>query len=102
MMTVTARHRQASPKHYIYRHKKAGFPCQIVKRYTAEEVFQTMSKDLMIRGFVLRICECGASQQGWGVVGKLKEDERCGSKCRSSKGPSCECSCSGVNHGSNY
>lgn len=26
----------------------------------------------------------------------------CGPKCQSAKGPSCDCSCGGANHGSNY
>lgn len=34
------------------------------------------------------------------VEGVFNDDVKCGAKCRSSKGPSCECSCGGENHGS--
>ena len=87
--------------HYIYRHRKAGFPCKIAKRVEAAEVL-TNRDTYMLRGFVLRVCECGMTQQGERVSGKFSERETCGAKCRSSKGPSCECSCSGENHGANY
>ena len=35
------------------------------------------------------------------VHGVYNPDIKCGGRCRSSKGPSCECSCGGANHGSN-
>ena len=28
-------------------------------------------------------------------------NHKCGGKCRSARGPNCECSCGGVNHGAN-
>lgn len=46
---------------------------------------------------------CGSSNTSANTIrGTFSEQETCGSKCRSSKGPVCECSCSGANHGSNY
>lgn len=36
------------------------------------------------------------------VKGVLSEKHRCGVKCMASKGPDCECSCGGQNHGASY
>lgn len=36
------------------------------------------------------------------VTGTYNEDIRCGPKCRNSKGPQCDCSCGGKNHGAGY
>lgn len=35
------------------------------------------------------------------VVGVYNPEIKCGAKCRSAKGATCECSCAGQNHGSN-
>lgn len=36
------------------------------------------------------------------VSGTYNADIKCGSKCRNSKGPQCDCSCGGANHGSGF
>ena len=36
------------------------------------------------------------------VDGKLAPDHRCDARCTGAKGPSCECSCGGVNHGADW
>lgn len=36
------------------------------------------------------------------IKGKLSNKHECGSKCMASKGPSCECSCGGANHGKGW
>lgn len=43
-------------------------------------------------------CPCGA----WVTVAPLRgrvTEHKCGAKCRASKGPTCDCSCGGANHG---
>lgn len=93
---------QQTSGHYIYKHKR-GFSCEIVKRVAvADTVTPEGYKVYRIRGFVLRVCECGKTQQGHLVNGRYSDKILCGAKCRSSKGPSCECHCGGKDHGSNY
>ena len=36
------------------------------------------------------------------VAGRVSDKHLCGAKCLASKGPSCECSCGGKNHGKEY
>ena len=45
---------------------------------------------------------CGLHRGADPVRGKVSHKHLCGSKCLSSKGPSCECSCGGKNHGASY
>ncbi len=85
---------------YIYRHKKA-VACKIVKRIHRHEVAANPST-YMIRGFVLRICECGLSQAGERVFGKLSTVKQCDARCMGSTSGKCECSCEGVNHGGSH
>ncbi len=48
-------------------------------------------------------CTCGRREVFWrDVEGKYKAEEKCGAKCQASKGPSCECSCGGMNHGKSW
>ena len=42
---------------------------------------------------------CGAEVWGAEVEGRLVESIACTAKCRNAKGPSCDCSCGGENHG---
>lgn len=48
-------------------------------------------------------CKCGrfysSVQQ---ITGRTVPGTRCGARCRNSKGPTCECSCGGTNHGSGH
>lgn len=37
-----------------------------------------------------------------GLQAKYSEKHQCSAKCLASKGPSCECSCRGANHGRSY
>ena len=45
---------------------------------------------------------CGQRRFAKPVVGKTSHKHQCGAKCMASKGPSCECSCGGKNHGASY
>lgn len=36
------------------------------------------------------------------VTGTYNPEIKCGAKCRSSKGPQCDCSCGGKNHGAGW
>lgn len=48
-------------------------------------------------------CKCGAAVRSFSaLVGRFSEKHVCGAKCLNSKGPSCECSCGGANHGSGH
>lgn len=44
---------------------------------------------------------CRASLRFSQVSGKVTRHE-CGAKCMASKGPACECSCGGANHGKSW
>ena len=61
------------------------------------EVYQaTMSYSLYVRCWT-----CRAPFRAAPIKGKRTEHE-CGAKCMASKGPTCECSCGGKNHGASY
>jgi hypothetical protein len=45
---------------------------------------------------------CGMNRSAEMVRGKVSHKHLCGAKCLASKGPSCECSCGGKNHGASY
>jgi hypothetical protein len=54
-------------------------------------------------GRVLVNCRsCGAPRWADRVLGKVSVKHVCGSKCMSSTGFVCECSCGGKNHGAGY
>jgi hypothetical protein len=44
---------------------------------------------------------CKRHRKSAHVVGTVTE-HKCGAKCRSSKGPVCECSCGGAHHGGGF
>ena len=44
-------------------------------------------------------CECGAGTMVAKPLTARTTDHECGAKCVSAKGPACECSCGGANHG---
>ena len=46
-------------------------------------------------------CACGRIAQATRVKG-TRTEHPCGAKCMASKGPTCECSCGGRNHGRSY
>lgn len=46
-------------------------------------------------------CLCGKSVEFRKIRGVHSHHE-CGAKCMASKGPSCECSCGGANHGASW
>jgi len=46
-------------------------------------------------------CVCGRRMEPREVQGSVTTT-KCGAKCRSSKGPSCECACGGANHGAGF
>lgn len=45
---------------------------------------------------------CGRSRRARLVAGRYNPKHECNAKCMASKGPSCECSCGGKNHGSSW
>lgn len=45
---------------------------------------------------------CGRQTNGRKVEGRVVESIVCGAKCLAAKGPSCDCSCGGANHGANH
>lgn len=45
---------------------------------------------------------CGINRRAEAVRGKFSAAHKCNAKCLASKGPSCECSCGGKNHGASY
>jgi hypothetical protein len=48
-------------------------------------------------------CNCGRAIKVWAPLkAKLSTKHECNAKCLASKGPSCECSCGGKNHGASY
>lgn len=50
---------------------------------------------------IRKTCPCGR-QMGYVIVNGRKNDQPCDARCMGAKGPSCECSCGGHNHGSSY
>lgn len=56
-----------------------------------------------IRGDTALNCrQCGRPKWAEPVRGVLRPEIRCNAKCMASKGPQCECSCGGANHGASY
>ena len=49
----------------------------------------------------LAACSCGREVRVTRVVATVTE-HTCGAKCRNSKGPNCDCSCGGKNHGAGF
>ena len=45
---------------------------------------------------------CGRNRSAELIRGKVSHKHVCGAKCLASKGPTCECSCGGKNHGASY
>jgi len=45
---------------------------------------------------------CGEKLWARSVAGVVVEHIACGARCMASKGPTCDCSCGGKNHGSSY
>jgi hypothetical protein len=47
-------------------------------------------------------CKVNDSVSWNAVAGTYNPKEKCGAKCHNAKGPNCDCSCKGENHGKNY
>jgi hypothetical protein len=45
---------------------------------------------------------CGRALKFARIAGKYSPTHECNAKCLASKGPQCECSCGGKNHGGSY
>jgi len=89
--------------HIIYRHKATNECKSVTRVATSDATTPEGFKLYRIRGFLLMACpECGKGKYGQSVQGKYSDKITCGAKCRASKGPVCECTCSGEMHGSNY
>lgn len=112
----------------LYRHKRCGFVRRIDVPYSVEKwrevdrfgVGRTkygarhysgepaLSYARWPERFAAPVtCHCTEVERGWSVPykivkGVVNERERCGAKCMASKGPDCECSCGGSNHGGSY
>ncbi len=57
---------------------------------------------LCLNDFCVACRVCGRNRSAILVRGKVSHKHLCGAKCLASKGPSCECSCGGKNHGASY
>lgn len=87
-----------------------GFP-RIGYRHTIEipgEPSQVSTDGLRYASVTCRLC-VAAGRTAYGTASVLlsavhgrKTDTKCGARCRSSLGPSCECACGGENHGCGY
>jgi hypothetical protein len=54
-------------------------------------------------GDICIVCRgCGRNRGAEMIRGKVSHKHECGAKCLASKGPTCECSCGGKNHGASY
>ncbi len=47
-------------------------------------------------------CSCGGTFQLRRIEGRYNPTKACDGRCMSAKGPQCECSCGGKNHGANW
>ena len=57
------------------------------------------------RGFEPPVSSCGGCQRptrGATIRGQFSAAHRCDSRCIYAKGPDCECSCGGANHGAGH
>jgi hypothetical protein len=54
-----------------------------------------------VPGYPCPQADCGKENFAKAIRGTVT-DEPCGAKCLAAKGPSCDCSCGGANHGSNH
>lgn len=69
--------------------------------YYSQTLFLAPFHCVVSDGYVL--CKCGVPCKTMNaLVGKFSDKHVCGAKCLNSKGPSCECSCGGKNHGSGH
>lgn len=97
--TTSARY----PGHIIYRHKATNECKKVLRVAVSDTVTPEGYATYRIRGFLLMACvECGKGVYGQTIQGKVSDKMPCGAKCLASKGPVCECTCAGENHGSNY
>lgn len=67
-----------------------------------------MSASFILVPFMLAVqdgympCDCGRAMRWERLKATFSAVHECNAKCLSSKGPSCECSCGGKNHGSSH
>lgn len=98
----------------IFRHPSKTATC---KRVVRRAYFVDERRDLIGRGKVRKLwrpdpvqgsrapyedlpCpECDRSLQWDEISGKVVEDHPCDARCMGARGPDCECSCGGANHG---
>lgn len=98
----------------IFRHASKGAECKRVVRRT---YFVDERRDLIGRGRIRKLwrpdpvrgsrapyedlpCpECDRSLQWDEIAGRVVEDHPCDARCMCARGPNCECSCGGANHG---
>lgn len=55
-----------------------------------------------LNDFCIACRGCGMNRSAVLVRGKFSAKHVCNAKCLASKGPACECSCGGKNHGASY
>ena len=51
---------------------------------------------------LLVVCACGRQVWGRPVEGRYSAAHKCGARCLSATGTSCECQCGGQNHGAGH
>jgi hypothetical protein len=75
---------------------KWGAAIYTAPKYTRE--VDGVSRDISADAW----CEgCKNYRKSAKVIGR-KTDHKCGARCTASKGPNCDCSCGGANHGKAY
>lgn len=85
----------------IIRPGRAIGRCSVCKTVYVEE-----SADWRLGGEATRFCYATEACKGTrfkikAVIG-VKTEKTCGARCLNAIGPSCDCSCSGINHGSGH
>lgn len=73
----------------------ASKTCKATKRINAGAKVELWNGKPAIR------CECGSSMIAKLIKGFVTKHE-CDDRCLAAKGPVCECSCGGANHGQNH
>lgn len=62
----------------------------------------TMAYDAGTGGRPTKCASCGSNSLKWQWVSGRVTSTKCGSRCTSAVGPSCDCECGGHNHGISF
>lgn len=75
---------------------------QTVTRTFRSDHIGAVGRSVKRVGEVEVVCACGRRLSWVDVKGSYRADKKCDGRCLCSKGPVCECSCGGLNHGAGY